>query len=58
MRFPAVAALQPALLALLALLITIVLAVAAARYWRGPRRTGKPPRQPVPARATSKSRPK
>ena len=49
MLFPALAALQSALLVLLALLITIVLAVAAARYWRGPRRTRKPPRQPVPA---------
>ena len=47
MLFPALAALQSALLPLL---ITIVVVVTVALYWRAPRRTGNPPRQPVPAR--------
>ena len=47
MLSPTWAALQSALLALL---IAIVVAVVAALYWRRPRRTGQPPRQPVPAR--------
>jgi CheY-like chemotaxis protein len=50
MLFSALAALQSALLALLVTIVVVVVVVTVVLYWRVPRRTGKPPQQPVPAR--------